>query len=79
MKYTITLIDDQNHESLDRGLAYEKFLLGPSNSSAPLELQSYGVKIAETSPIARIEPVHIHAEKAAITAALAGLGRREAT
>ena len=25
------------------------------------------------------EPVHIHAEKAAITAALAGLGRREAT
>ena len=63
MKYTIALIDDQNHESLDRGLAYEKFLLGPSNSSAPLELQSYGVKIAESSPIARIEPVHIHAAR----------------
>ena len=63
MKYTIALIDDQNHESLDRGLAYEKFLLGPSNSSAPLELQSYGVKIVESSPIARIEPVHIHAAR----------------
>ncbi|MFM1869919.1 MAG: hypothetical protein RLY99_663 [Pseudomonadota bacterium] len=63
MKYTIALIDEQNHESLDRGLAYEKFLLGPSNSSAPLELQSYGVKISDHTPIARIEPVHIHAAR----------------
>ena len=63
MKYTIALIDDQNHESLDRGLAYEKFLLGPNNASAPLELQSYGIEITESSPIARIEPVHIHAAR----------------
>ena len=63
MKYTIALIDEQNHESLDRGLAYEKFLLGPTNSSAPLELQSYGVSITKSSVIARIEPVHIHAAR----------------
>ena len=63
MKYTIALIDEQNHESLDRGLAYEKFILGPSNSSAPLELQSYGVNITDHTPIARIEPVHIHAAR----------------
>ena len=63
MKYTIALIDEQNHESLDRGLAYEKFLLGPSNSSAPLELQSYDVNITDHTPVARIEPVHIHAAR----------------
>ena len=63
MKYTIALIDEQSHESLDRGLAYEKFLLGPSHSSAPLELQSYRVKISDHTPIARIEPVHIHAAR----------------
>lgn len=59
----MVLIDDQSQESLDRGLPHEKFLLGSHLASAPLELQSYGVKISSDTPIARIEPVHIHAAR----------------
>jgi hypothetical protein len=53
----------QDQESFDRGLPYEKFLLGKQNASAPLELQSQGVTVKPNTCVARIEPVHIHAAR----------------
>ena len=63
MKYTLVITDSQDQESFDRGLPYEKFLLGNQNASAPLELQSHGVTFDPNTPIARIEPIHIHAAR----------------
>lgn len=63
MKYTLVIADSQDQESFDRGLPYEKFLLGKQNASAPLELQSHGVTVDPNAPIARIEPIHIHAAR----------------
>jgi hypothetical protein len=63
MKYTLVITDSQDQESFDRGLPYEKFLLGNQNASAPLELQSHGVTVDPNAPIARIEPIHIHAAR----------------
>jgi hypothetical protein len=63
MAYTLVITDTPDQESFERGLPYEKFLLGPSCASAPLELQSYGEMITPDSCIARIEPVHIHAAR----------------
>ncbi len=63
MKYTLVIADSQDQESFDRGLPYEKFLLGNQNASAPLELQSHGVTVEPNTPIARIEPIHIHAAR----------------
>ena len=63
MKYTIVIADSETEESLDRGLPYEKFLLGDRNASAPLELRSLGHVFTDSSCIARIEPVHIHAAR----------------
>jgi hypothetical protein len=63
MKYTLVITDSQDQESFDRGLPYEKFLLGKQNASAPLELQSHGVTVDQNAPIARIEPIHIHAAR----------------
>ena len=63
MKYTLVIADSQDQESFDRGLPYEKFLLGNENASAPLELQSHGVSVQPDACIARIEPIHIHAAR----------------
>ncbi|WP_215291587.1 hypothetical protein [Polynucleobacter sp. MWH-CaK5] len=63
MKYTLVIADSQDQESFDRGLPYEKFLLGKQNASAPLELQSHGVTVDPNICIARIEPIHIHAAR----------------
>ena len=63
MKYTLVIADSQDQESFDRGLPYEKFLLGKQNASAPLELQSQGVTVKSNTCVARIEPVHIHAAR----------------
>jgi hypothetical protein len=63
MKYTLVITDSQDQESFDRGLPYEKFLLGNQNASAPLELQSHGVTVQPDTCIARIEPIHIHAAR----------------
>ena len=63
MKYTLVIADSQDQESFDRGLPYEKFLLGQQNASAPLELQSQGVAVKPNTCVARIEPVHIHAAR----------------
>ena len=63
MKYTLVITDSQDQESFDRGLPYEKFLLGSQNASAPLELQSHGVTVQPDTCIARIEPIHIHAAR----------------
>jgi hypothetical protein len=63
MKYTLVIADNQDQESFDRGLPYEKFLLGSQNASAPLELQSNGVTVHSDTCIARIEPIHIHAAR----------------
>jgi hypothetical protein len=63
MKYTLVIADSQDQESFDRGLPYEKFLLGKQNASAPLELQSQGVTVKPNTCVARIEPVHIHAAR----------------
>ena len=63
MKYTLVIADSQDQESFDRGLPYEKFLLGKQNASAPLELQSHGVTVGPNTSIARIEPIHIHAAR----------------
>jgi hypothetical protein len=63
MKYTLVIADSQDQESFDRGLPYEKFLLGNQNASAPLELQSQGVMLKSNTCVARIEPVHIHAAR----------------
>jgi hypothetical protein len=63
MKYTLVIADSQDQESFDRGLPYEKFLLGNQNASAPLELQSQGVTVNPNTCVARIEPVHIHAAR----------------
>ena len=63
MKYTLVITDSQDQESFDRGLPYEKFLLGKQNASAPLELQSHGVSVDPNTSIARIEPIHIHAAR----------------
>lgn len=63
MKYTLVIADNQDQESFDRGLPYEKFLLGSQNASAPLELQSQGVTVGSNTCVARIEPVHIHAAR----------------
>ncbi len=63
MKYTLVIADSQDQESFDRGLPYEKFLLGNQNASAPLELQSHGVSVQADTCIARIEPIHIHAAR----------------
>lgn len=63
MKYTLVITDSQDQESFDRGLPYEKFLLGKQNASAPLELQSHGVTVDPNTSIARIEPIHIHAAR----------------
>lgn len=63
MKYTLVIADSQDQESFDRGLPYEKFLLGKQNASAPLELQSQGVTVNPNTCIARIEPIHIHAAR----------------
>jgi hypothetical protein len=63
MKYTLVIADSQDQESFDRGLPYEKFLLGNQNASAPLELQSQGVIVKPNTCVARIEPVHIHAAR----------------
>ena len=63
MKYTLVIADSQDQESFDRGLPYEKFLLGNENASAPLELQSHGVSVQPDTCIARIEPIHIHAAR----------------
>ena len=63
MKYTLVITDSQDQESFDRGLPYEKFLLGKQNASAPLELQSQGVAVKPNTCVARIEPVHIHAAR----------------
>ena len=63
MKYTLVIADSQDQESFDRGLPYEKFLLGSQNASAPLELQSHGVTVKPNTCVAKIEPVHIHAAR----------------
>jgi hypothetical protein len=63
MNYTLVIADSQDQESFDRGLPYEKFLLGNQNASAPLELQSHGVSVQADTCIARIEPIHIHAAR----------------
>ena len=63
MKYTLVIADNQDQESFDRGLPYEKFLLGSQNASAPLELQSNGVTVHSDTCIVRIEPIHIHAAR----------------
>lgn len=63
MTYTLVITDTPDQESFDRGLPYEKFLLGPSCASAALELKSFGNEIAPNACIARIEPVHIHAAR----------------
>ncbi len=63
MKYTLVIADSQDQESFDRGLPYEKFLLGNQNASAPLELQSHGVSVQADTCIACIEPIHIHAAR----------------
>lgn len=63
MKYTLVIADSPNQESFDRGLPYEKFLLGSQNASAPLELQSHGISVHPETCIARIEPIHIHAAR----------------
>ena len=63
MKYTLVITDSQDQESFDRGLPYEKFLLGQQNASAPLELQSNDVTVHPDTCVARIEPIHIHAAR----------------
>jgi len=63
MKYTLVIIGKKDQELLERGLPYEKFLLGPKNSSAPLELSQYEPKLNPLSHIARLELVHIHAAR----------------
>ena len=63
MAYTLVITDTPDQDSFDRGLPYEKFLLGPSCASAPLELQAHGEVFAPNACIARIEPVHIHAAR----------------
>ena len=63
MKYTLVITDSQDQESFERGLPYEKFLLGSQNASAPLELQAQGVSVDSNTCIARIEPIHIHAAR----------------
>lgn len=63
MSYTLVITDTPYEESFERGLPYEKFLLGKKNSSAALELKNLGVTFNQQASIARIEPVHIHAAR----------------
>lgn len=63
MKYTLVIIGKEDQELLDRGLPYEKFLLGPKNSSAPLELSALESQLDRHQSIARLELVHIHAAR----------------
>jgi hypothetical protein len=63
MKYTLVIIGKEDQELLDRGLPYEKFLLGPKNSSAPLELSTLESQLERHQSIARLELVHIHAAR----------------
>lgn len=63
MTYTLVITDTEEEASLERGLPYEKFLLGQRNSSAPMELKALGLLPSDTACIARIEPIHIHAAR----------------
>ncbi len=63
MKYTLVIVGKEDQELLDRGLPYEKFLLGPKNSSAPLELSAFESDLDPHRCIARLELVHIHAAR----------------
>lgn len=63
MKYTLVIVSKENQELLDRGLPYEKFLLGPKNSSAPLELSASETDLDPHRCIARLDLVHIHAAR----------------
>ena len=63
MSYTLVITDTPYEESFERGLPYEKFLLGKKNSSAALELKNWGIGFHQEASIARIEPVHIHAAR----------------
>ena len=63
MTYTLVITDTDEEASLERGLPYEKFLLGHKNASAPIELKALGLLNSDTNCIARIEPIHIHAAR----------------
>lgn len=63
MSYILVITDTPYEESFERGLPYEKFLLGKKNSSAALELKNLGITFNPQASIARIEPVHIHAAR----------------
>jgi hypothetical protein len=63
MKYTLVIVGKEDQELLDHGLPYEKFLLGPQNGSAPLELASVEPQLNPHCCIARLELVHIHAAR----------------
>ena len=63
MKYTLVIVGKEDQELLDPGLPYEKFLLGPQNGSAPLELASVEPQLDPHCCIARLELVHIHAAR----------------
>jgi hypothetical protein len=63
MTYTLVITDTEEEASLERGLPYEKFLLGQRNASAPIELKALGLLPSDTTCIARIEPIHIHAAR----------------
>jgi hypothetical protein len=63
MKYTLVIAGKHDQELLDRGLPYEKFLFGPKNASAPLELQAFMPELNTQSCIAGLELVHIHAAR----------------
>ena len=63
MTYTLVITDTDEEASLERGLPYEKFLLGQKNASASIELKALGLLNSDTNCIARIEPIHIHAAR----------------
>jgi len=63
MKYTLVIVGKEDQELLDRGLPYEKFLLGAQNGSAPLELSTLESQLERHQSIARLELVHIHAAR----------------
>ena len=63
MKYTLVVAGKQDQELLDRGLPFEKFVLGSKNSNAALELKLIKPDLEPKTCIAKIELIHIHAAR----------------
>jgi hypothetical protein len=63
MTFTLVITDTEEEASLDRGLPYEKFLFGHKNASASVELKALNLLSSDTTNVARIEPIHIHAAR----------------